>query len=346
MERINNYDNLKKYALSLFLNQKNKGFNLLDTDEKLLNEVKYFVENNMASMDERIEDKYISLYDVVTLFKSTADELEISTDLIHTKIADLLNENLLEEDDYFNTTSKFDSENKKLILIIKDHFNRDYEKIEFIREGADLKIVSGTFKYNQYKLNTVCELLEKLYNEYMKYYNFMKQTSYNISTPYSDFYIDIDFLRISIFSTIEYDDMTFIGSPYSRYIRSKIRNFTISALISPWERFLLSCDYESHSKSVKISNTVAGKEEKIFKNIFIDIDDCPEWCQEQLRGIRKKQLGKLKLEKTANKCLGESPECFISKQDIYTVPNSKQTEPVPQKSLVRKLKDGFNKDTK
>ena len=39
-------------------------------------------------------------------------------------------------------------------------------------------------------------------------------------------------------------------------------------------------------------NELQGKEDEIFKSIFVKIDDCPEWIRQELYQIRQEQLAK------------------------------------------------------
>ena len=55
-------------------------------------------------------------------------------------------------------------------------------------------------------------------------------------------------------------------------------------------------DYDCNSNTV--ISTIQGKEDELFKRIFVKINDCPKWSQQLLYQIRQKQLkDELKKEK-------------------------------------------------
>lgn len=50
--------------------------------------------------------------------------------------------------------------------------------------------------------------------------------------------------------------------------------------------------YDYKCNSVSVLTALQGKEDEIFKKIFVRIDDCPEWSRQTLYQIRKEQLEK------------------------------------------------------
>ena len=343
----------------------------------------------------------ISVYSIANFMGNTEDELKRSTNSIKEEIKRIIND--INKSDY-KIHTYFDYNNKQLCLIISyrsKYLNKvTEEEISFIKIDDDLQVLDNSSAYNDYKLSSVEELLLKQYNQFMKWYDFHQEGSYGIKVDDTKFEADV--YRDCV--NIHMPSFPFGPANRAEYLRPGLeekRLFQLSYLLNSWaslnkfqkeEEILKSTNLRELDKwkylNKMINNKVnfkwiasrcpnmfiplKGKETKILDSLYVNISDCPEWCQEQMREIRKKQLEKPELEKTgtpktlfeldkmiennekfsenlektAHEYLGESPEYFISKQDLYTVPNSKQTEPVSQKSLVRKLKDRFRKDNK
>lgn len=60
--------------------------------------------------------------------------------------------------------------------------------------------------------------------------------------------------------------------------------------LSYGNRFLYDYKYYHYCNSNTIINAINGNEDKIFKKVFIKINDCPKWSQSDLYKIRQKQF--------------------------------------------------------
>ena len=82
-------------------------------------------------------------------------------------------------------------------------------------------------------------------------------------------------------------------SPYgvNIYINSSSNKFSKDFEIS-FPSYKNGYNYKCNSSSVLTA--LRGKEDEIFKKIFIRIDDCPEWSKQTLYQIRQEQLAEEK----------------------------------------------------
>ena len=51
-----------------------------------------------------------------------------------------------------------------------------------------------------------------------------------------------------------------------------------------------SSKYDVQCNSSKVLAAIAGNKNKIFKNVYIKIEDCPSWCKEQALDFRIEQV--------------------------------------------------------
>ena len=112
--------------------------------------------------------------------------------------------------------------------------------------------------------------LSKLYDEFLEYMPIKKERSYDIAAINSNFLISIDFYEVNIL--IHDNDNYF----------KEIFKLT-------WPNYSNEYRYDECNSSLVLS-TLQGREEELFKKIFVRISNCPNWCQPILYEIRKKEL--------------------------------------------------------
>lgn len=103
----------------------------------------------------------------------------------------------------------------------------------------------------------------------MKFYDFNQQCVWDIKPLNSNFSVDINDCDINIHDGSLWD----------------IADFELSFVV-------YDNKYKYSRNSTPVATALEGKEDELFKNIFVKIDDCPEWSRQKLYQIRQKQLKK------------------------------------------------------
>ena len=207
----------------------------------------------------------ISLYDISNLIRKFENEYKYIKD----KYNDYL-EDILKSENQNSSLIIYDFNYEKKQLKIGLNYWSNYDKIIFSKQNDDLYVVESESLYSQEVLNLIGKYLSELYDELMKLYNFKTQFSYDIKSINSNFIVDISQYGVDI------------------YDNSKIlNNFKLSS-----HSYKNGYDYECNSTTVLTS--LQGKEDEIFKRIFVKIDDCPLWSKQTLYQIRQEQLAEEK----------------------------------------------------
>ena len=220
----------------------------------------------------------ISLYDISNLIREFGNQYKYIKD----KYNDYL-EDILKSENHNSRLIIYDFDYEKNQLEIGLKYWNDYDKIIFSKQNEDLYVVESESLYSQEILTLIGKDLSDLYDEFMKFYNFKVQFSYDIKSINSNFMIDIDQYGVNIF----------VNSPSNRFFK----DFELSS-----HSYKSGYDYECNSTTVL--STLQGKEDELFKRIFVKIDDCPLWSKQTLYQIRQEQLAeekKLEERKTYKK---------------------------------------------
>ena len=159
----------------------------------------------------------------------------------------------------------FDYEKKQLRIGFK-YWSDDYDKIVFSKRDGDLYIVESESLKSQNILMFIGKNLSILYDEFMKYYDFKRLSTYKTKPLNSNFNVAISQYGVGI---------------YVNSILSK--DFKLSS-------YCFKNEYDYECNSTFVLSALQGKEAEIFKRIFVRIDDCPEWSRQALYQIRQNQL--------------------------------------------------------
>ena len=142
----------------------------------------------------------------------------------------------------------------------------DYEDIIFSKKDDDLYLKRSESNIGKEILYETGNILSELYDELLKYKDFFTEWEYDIMVQNSIFSVDISDHRVSFL----------------------VRNLEFE--LSYGNRFLYDYKYYHYCNSNTIINAINGNEDKIFKKVFIKINDCPKWSQSDLYKIRQKQF--------------------------------------------------------
>ena len=215
---------------------------------------------------EKIKDTdCISLYDIANLIKKFNNRY----DYIEGKYKEYFRNKLREK--YYNSGIViYDFDYIKKQLRIGFRYWNDYDKIVFTKLNDDLCVVESDSLYSQEVLALIGKGLSKLYDDLIKFSDFKKKYVFNTKTLNSNFSVDISQYGVNIYANSQ------SNSKFSK-------DFKLSS-----SGHKNGYDYQCNSTSVLTA--LQGKEDEIFKRIFVKIDDCPEWSKQILYRMRQEQL--------------------------------------------------------
>lgn len=223
----------------------------LSNSKEVLEEV-----SNILKLEKNSDSNIISLYDVAVLLRKVEKTYK----------------NLIKEYEYecqrklksyFYEPSVIisDFKNNQLKIGFRRLIGNDHDYLIFSKKDGDLYVLESETLYTDEILTSIGNELSNLYDELLKYDGFINQYSYGIKPISSNFSVDISQYGVNIFSN----------------------------------EFKLSChsytnDYDYECNSTSVLAVLQGKEDEIFKRIFVNINDCPLWSRETLYQIRQEQL--------------------------------------------------------
>lgn len=212
----------------------------------------------------------ISLYDVATLISQTEHKY-LSIEKSYYSCFDY------KIDLEFGSSSSvviysFDYDNNELRI----GFNYcagvdDYDDIVFEKKDGDLYISKSESCWDKEVFAAIGVELSQLYDELIKYSAYKKEYCYGINPINSSFVVNISSYGVDIYTKL----------PTNRFMNDFKLTFTS-----------YGNEYKYDCNSTTVISALRGKENEIFKRIFVKISDCPKWSQPILYEIRQNQLAK------------------------------------------------------
>lgn len=238
----------------------------INTNSDILEETK-----KVLTMDKNREEDCISLYEVAKYLKIMHYRYEAMLKDYKYNMEEALYKNFITTD--FRLYD-FDYDKNELVI----GYGYNYPKIKFTKYDGDLYITSS----ESYKDNEAIVILGKelssLYDECMKYKNYIIEKEYFFNSVNSNFKVSVSHDGASVSSSNRYNSLK--------------NDFKLSHYVS-------KNDYVCDSNSYLLTETLKEHENEIFKSIFVRIDDLPSWCKSYLKEIRKNELDMI--EKEENK---------------------------------------------
>ncbi len=263
----------------------------LNTESDISNEI-----NDIFSQEKNERNDVISLYDVITILNSSRQGLN--------EIGKRFDNIIRREYHHSNTYVKpdVDSENVEFKIIFRKNYESNYsldEEISFIIENGDL-IVKEYRGNNSKKVYSLLEAeLEKIKTELLNLKGLVR--FFDIFRPINSNFI------ITIFNFSHGLDLIVNDSLEKGIFRMQMEQSMLDD----------NCSYKYECKSESIISDIMGKEEEIFKNIYLKIDDFPEHIRKVLFEFRKTQLE--------------------SEQDTLISELLEEGQPPKKKSLINKI---------
>lgn len=250
----------QEISIKVWEESKIRAYKTITKTSEILKEVK-----NILVSELNKNDDCISLYDVAQLLRRKWNECDSDKDLSEEHLGYVI------KSKYGSSSNiiiyDFDYNEEELNIGFK--YLNDYDKIVFAKNGEDLYVKKDESYRGKDILVLLGDDLSKLYDKFMQYKDVKQQKSYKINAVNSNFLVDVSGYGASIF----------VGKPPFFILREFALDFP-----SYKDEYSYDCN-----SSIVIS-TLKGKEDEIFKRIFVRIEDCPEWSQLVLYEIRQNQL--------------------------------------------------------
>ena len=217
--------------------------------------------SHVLNLDDNLEKDCISLYDISLLYKDVNAKYETIKKYDYDKLESACYSRL--NNMYKLKNINFDYKKQELIIEI-DIFG----EIVLKKIGDDLCITRSSIMTNEIFLNSI-DILIDIYNDYMEYEGFINQNCFDIKVENSNFLVSINNWRVALYTTSN----PLLFSP----------DFEVFSINS-------SCKYLYDCNSGNIMNFIKGREDEIFKHLYIKINKCPKWCWQDLIRMRENQL--------------------------------------------------------
>ncbi len=306
--KVTSVSNVEEYSLesclkTIFESNSNVVFNTIQYSEsekkvyfytdteistKSWNDISVRTYKPLTSKDEIIEEvkrilvtpknndkDCISLYQIAKLIKNKKYQYERMKEEYQSHLDYIIN---CKYPDTSILVYDFDYDKSELSIGVKLFIT--YDKIRFAKRNGDLVLVqSGTWR-GQDILVALGDKLLKLYDKFMDYKDFFEQRNYDFNSVNSNFLIVVSQKGVSIFTRSQSNKL--------------MKDFELSSDSN-------NNEYAYECNSYLVIREIEGKEDEIFKRIFVKIDDCPKWCQPILYETRQNQLAEEKRIKDEEK---------------------------------------------
>lgn len=213
---------------------------------------------NILTVEINKDSNCVSLYDVAKLYRKTEREY---LNVQNTASSNMQRKLRGKYDDSMAYIGGFDY--VKNTLKIDFYLFNKFESVYFSKEDNDLYISKSETYHDKEILFLLGDELSYLYDELLKYEDYLIQFHYYFRPVNSNFLANI--------------------SNYGVSIQTSMQDFRLSAY--NWNN-----EYTYDCNSNVVLSEYKGNETEVLKRIFVKIEDCPEWSRQQLYEIRQNQL--------------------------------------------------------
>ena len=227
--------------------------------DKLMESIKNIIES-----EGNLNTGYISAYDlagIVTRLNSANHDIEYG---YKSKLDSEVDYNL--GDDASIVVYNFDYDTNQLKVGFKRYRTSKWQDITFSKAHGDLRIVEAESIYAKEVLAACHQTLSDYYDYCMSKREYNKEYEHDVRSLDGTMRVSIGHTGVSIRDNV--------------FLRSQ---FEIDSLS-------YSSKYNVQCNSSKVLAAIDGNKNKIFKNVYIKIEDCPSWCKEQALDFRIEQV--------------------------------------------------------
>ena len=172
------------------------------------------------------------------------------------------------------TYCEYYPKNDELIITFKEYFGDEYGCHLIFTEKDGLQKEDNNKFVSDKVLITLEDSAPQLYDELSQYKDYKTQHVFNINPVNSN-----------LLASVTREGVCISNKEYSYSIADKKFELNLS---NSFDEYLYCYDckgFSDHDIGIFL-----GKEDEIFKKIFVKIEDCPEWSRDYLYEIRQNQL--------------------------------------------------------
>ncbi len=251
----------KNIDLSKWLNRDLKEYDRITNREGLLEELEYLYDSSNRPKDEDI----ISLYDVFMLFSKTYASENRVKGIFTNRIENILKNKI--SNSIWLYSLNFDYSTRELTL--RYSYLKEDKKIVFSKNGDDVYIVRSDAPRANEVFSCIASVISEAYDELL---------NFEVFNTFRDGNSCIDVINSDLKASISHSYIDLYNKK-----RDYSRDFDISFGV------IFDSRHVNCNSSI-VLDLVTNNEEKLLKNAFIKIEDCPEWTQDILLETRKKNL--------------------------------------------------------
>lgn len=266
----------KSISTTKWLGAKKSSTNVLASATDVLEEIKKVLlderkqENTCMSIYD--SDNIIPLYEVVDIVRQKQNGYQKIKDSYSEKIKSAYRTKAEEQVGLY--IRDFDYDKMELEISFARYYLGNYTDCFFKKQDNDLT-ARTTIGYRDVTelLLPAGNIISEAYDKFLEYKAFKNQESCHLRPLNSNFLIDINCYGIKIYTNT---------TPCFNIFSLESKNYSIG--------------YRYECNSNNIIEVLKGKEDELYKKIFVRIDECPEWMHGILYEKRQKMLDKKKKE--------------------------------------------------
>lgn len=227
----------------------------LDTKEKFLKEI-----DNVFNNKDILDSDCVTLYDVLTFLRGKNKEYKQLLKKMEEELDRCLAQN------GFKAYTIFDNfDYKKQRLSLKIGNSGLYVTFAFTKKEGLLKVVEDSWFFNE-ELKVILPNIDKFYDQFMKFYDLNNLSLRGLKPVNSSFIGDITWNRVEVIMCDYLKKIIVSANTYDNNYR--ILYYTVPIYI----------------------DKIDGKEEDIFRNIYLKLDNFPIFMQSDLRKLKEERM--------------------------------------------------------
>lgn len=215
---------------------------------------------NIVLLPKNENKNEISAYEIMKTIQKKYNTIQETNKKIDIKLKNEFNKQDIEYLEF-----NFNNNKKILSIFVKDP---EIKHINLSKENNKLKIETNLKNKEIIETLNKNNELEKIFDTHIELSHFKKESSYNITNETTNFIYNIDKYGFEICSEI---------CPFYH-----TKNFSVL--------FQANNDEIKYECDNKIKKLMYNCETPILKNIYIEIEKCPTWMQQELKEKREKEL--------------------------------------------------------
>ena len=222
--------------------------------------------DTVLAQEKNLNTGYISAYDLSEILAEMNNEYTQREKMFENRVKETLKAKIGESCSFI--FYGFNDEDNTLKAGFKRYETSEWEDIYFTKHICDLRLVESTSIYAK-------NILSAAHSEISDYYDFCS--------------VNKKYREESAFDVRSLDGLMRVGiSKHGVAIRDTAYIYSKMEVFSP----SYSSEYAVDCNSSRVLEKLEGNKSKLFKNVYIKIDHCPNWCKQRVLDYRLKQVKK------------------------------------------------------